>query len=104
MMHRTRAAYGIGPLDRMLLGFFETNVNGREVIAHLGDTGAFHTSLHLFIDDNTGLYASFNSGGEQGAVNGVRIALFHAVRRPLFPGPAGHAAGAGGDGAPSMRR
>ena len=85
-MHRTRAAYGIGPLDRMLLGFFETNVNGREVIAHLGDTGAFHTSLHLFIDDNTGLYASFNSGGEQGAVNGVRIALFHQFADRYFPG------------------
>lgn len=86
MMHRTRASYGIGPLDRMLLGFFETNVNGREVIAHLGDTGAFHTSLHLFIDDNTGLYASFNSGGEQGAVNGVRIALFDQFADRYFPG------------------
>jgi CubicO group peptidase (beta-lactamase class C family) len=86
MMHRTRAGYGIGPLDRMLLGFFETNVNGREVIAHLGDTGAFHTSLHLFIDDNTGLYASFNSGGEQGAVNGVRIALFDQFADRYFPG------------------
>jgi CubicO group peptidase (beta-lactamase class C family) len=84
-MHRTRAP-GIGPLDRMLLGFFETNVNGREVIAHLGDTGAFHTSLHLFIDDNTGLYASFNAGGEQGAVNGVRIALFHQFADRYFPG------------------
>ena len=85
MMHRTRAP-GIGPLDRMLLGFFETNVNGREVIAHLGDTGAFHTSLHLFIDEGTGLYASFNSGGEQGAVNGVRIALFHQFADRYFPG------------------
>ena len=26
------------PLNRMELGFFETNINGREVIAHLGDT------------------------------------------------------------------
>ena len=104
LMHRTRAAYGIGPLDRMLLGFFETNVNGREVIAHLGDTGAFHTSLHLFIDDNTGLYVSFNSGGEQGAVNGVRIALFEQFADRYFPGRPRHAAGAGGDGAPSMRR
>ena len=33
----------------MALGFFETDINGREVIAHLGDTGAFHTSLHLFL-------------------------------------------------------
>ena len=34
----------------MELGFFETNINGREVIAHDGDTVAFHTSLHLFIE------------------------------------------------------
>ncbi|MGZ8282987.1 MAG: serine hydrolase domain-containing protein [Allosphingosinicella sp.] len=85
-MHRT-AAPGIGPLDRMLLGFFETNINGRNVIAHLGDTGAFHTSLHLFLDENTGLYASFNSGGEQGAVNGVRIGLFEQFADRYFPAP-----------------
>jgi hypothetical protein len=35
------------PLNRMELGYFETNVNGREVIGHLGDTEFFHTSLHL---------------------------------------------------------
>jgi CubicO group peptidase (beta-lactamase class C family) len=85
MMH-TSAAPGIGPLDRMMLGFFETNINGRRVIAHLGDTQAFHTSLHLFMDENTGLYASFNSGGEQGAVNGVRIGLFEQFANRYFPG------------------
>lgn len=76
----------IPPLDRMLLGFFETDINGRDVIAHLGDTTAFHTSLHLFLDEETGLYASFNSGGEQGAVNGVRIALFEQFADRYFPG------------------
>src|SRR5262249_53978906 len=49
------------PLNRMELGFFETNLNGREVIAHLGDTDVFHTSLHLFLKENVGLYVSFNS-------------------------------------------
>ena len=34
------------PLNRMELGFFETNINGREVTGHLGDTIAFHTSFH----------------------------------------------------------
>src|SRR5205823_5029579 len=48
------------PLNRMELGFFETNINGREVIAHLGDTEAFHTSLHLFLNENVGFYVSFN--------------------------------------------
>ena len=86
MMHST-ALTVIPPLDRMLLGFFETNINGETVIAHLGDTGAFHTSLHLFLDKNTGLYASFNSGGENGAVNGVRVGLFEQFANRYFPGP-----------------
>ncbi len=45
MMHTSIKKY-VPPLDGMALGFFETDINGREVIAHLGDTGAFHTSLH----------------------------------------------------------
>jgi len=84
-MHTTPGP-AVGPLDRMMLGFFETNINGRQVIAHLGDTEAFHTSLHLFLDGNTGLYASFNSGGEEGAVNGLRIALFEQFADRYFPG------------------
>ena len=75
----------VPPLDGMALGFFETDINGRDVIAHLGDTGAFHTSLHLFLDEGTGLYASFNSSGEEGAVNGVRITLFEEFANRYFP-------------------
>jgi len=64
------------PLNRMELGFFETNVNGRDVIAHLGDTEGFHSSLHLYMDDGVGLYLSVNSGGRDGASNTLRSALF----------------------------
>ena len=55
LMHDSPYAGGLGPLNRMELGFFETNINGREVIAHLGDTEFFHTSLHLFLQDRIGL-------------------------------------------------
>ena len=84
VMHTSVKRY-VPPLDGMALGFFETNINGREVIAHLGDTGAFHTSLHLFLNDGVGLYASFNSAGEQGAVNGVRVSLFEQFADRYFP-------------------
>jgi hypothetical protein len=84
MMHTSIKKY-VPPLDGMALGFFETDINGRDVIAHLGDTGAFHTSLHLFLNDGVGLYASFNSSGEQGAVNGVRISLFEQFADRYFP-------------------
>ena len=78
------------PLNRMELGFFETNVNGHEVIGHLGDTEAFHTSLHLFMQDGVGLYASFNSPGKAGAVQNLRTQLFMDFADRYFPytGPA----------------
>ncbi|WP_292964958.1 serine hydrolase domain-containing protein [Novosphingobium sp. UBA1939] len=80
----------VPPLNRMELGFFETNVNGREVIGHLGDTEAFHTSLHLFMKDGIGFYVSFNSGGRQGASGDLRNALFmdFADRYLPYAGPA----------------
>ena len=75
----------IPPLNRMQLGFFETNVNGRQVNAHLGDTQGFHTSLHLFMDDRVGLFVSFNSGGKEGAVGTLRGTLFHDFADRYFP-------------------
>lgn len=72
------------PLNRMELGFFETNVNGRDVIAHLGDTEGFHTSLHLYMGDGVGLYLSVNSGGREGAAGTLRSALFHDFSNRYF--------------------
>ena len=76
----------IPPLNRMELGFFETNVNGHQVNAHLGDTEGFHTSLHLFMNDGVGLFFSFNSGGKAGAAGTLRGALFHDFADRYFPG------------------
>ena len=73
------------PLNRMELGFFETNINGREVIGHLGDTSAFHTSLHLFMKEGVGLYVSFNSPGKAGAVGALRTAVFEDFSDRYFP-------------------
>jgi CubicO group peptidase (beta-lactamase class C family) len=73
------------PLNRMELGFFETNINGHEVIAHLGDTEWFHTSLHLFLKQNVGFYVSFNSLGKQGAAGSLRAALFEDFADRYFP-------------------
>jgi hypothetical protein len=74
------------PLNRMELGFFETNINGREVIAHLGDTEQFHSSLHLFLKEGVGFYVSFNSAGKGGASGGLRGALFEDFADRYFPG------------------
>ncbi len=75
----------VPPLNRMELGFFETNINGREVVGHLGDTEAFHTSLHLFRKEGVGLYISFNSPGKEGAVGPLRTAVFQDFADRYFP-------------------
>jgi len=76
------------PLNRMELGFFETNINGRQVIGHLGDTDVFHTSLHLFMREGTGFYVSFSSAGKGGAVGPLRGALFQDFADRYFPNTA----------------
>ncbi|MEI4508409.1 serine hydrolase domain-containing protein [Sphingopyxis sp. CCNWLW253] len=85
MMHDTPLTI-LPPLNRMELGFFETNINGRQVIAHLGDTQLFHTALHLFTNENIGLYMSFNATGEQASVGPVRRALFEDFADRYLPG------------------
>lgn len=74
------------PLNRMELGFFETNINGRQVIGHFGDTQYFHTALHLFLREGVGFYVSFNSLGRQGAAGSLRTALFEGFADRYFPG------------------
>ncbi|MET0265406.1 MAG: serine hydrolase domain-containing protein [Duganella sp.] len=76
----------IGPLNRMELGFFETNINGRDVIAHLGDTESFHTALHLFRKEGVGIYVSFNGPGKAGATGVLRHALFQDFADRYLPG------------------
>ena len=76
------------PLNRMELGFFETNINGHEVIAHLGDTDSFHTSLHLYLQEGVGFYVSFNSLGKDGAAGKLRNALFFDFSDRYFPAAA----------------
>jgi uncharacterized Tic20 family protein len=87
MMHTTRAGYGIGPLPRMLLGFYEANINGQHVISHGGDTGAFHSEFFLFTDAHVGLFVSFNSAGRGGAALPSRRAMFEQFADRYFPAP-----------------
>jgi|HubBroStandDraft_1064217.scaffolds.fasta_scaffold00039_50 CubicO group peptidase (beta-lactamase class C family) len=84
MMHNSPLTT-LPPLNRMELGFFETNINGHEVIGHLGDTQYFHTSLHLFLKENVGFYVSFNSPGKAGAAGSLRNALFQDFADRYLP-------------------
>ncbi len=85
-MHSTPSDM-IPPLNRMLLGFYESNVNGRRVITHAGDTEWFHSELNLLPDDRVGLYLSVNSQGKEGAAGPTRTMLFQQFVERYFPGP-----------------
>ncbi len=74
-------------LNRMLLGFYEQTRNGRRIIGHGGDTEWFHSNLHLYLDQNVGLFVSMNSSGKEGATHHVRSSLFEGFTDRYFPGP-----------------
>ncbi|GFE84208.1 FmtA-like protein [Steroidobacter agaridevorans] len=75
------------PVNGMALGFFEANRNGQRIIEHGGDSQVFHSQLVLFMDQGVGLFMSFNSTGKEGAVGGVRTALFEQFTDRYFPAP-----------------
>lgn len=74
-------------VDRMVLGFYEQNRNGRHIISHAGDTAWFHSDLYLFLDDNVGLFISLNSAGKEGAAGKIRKAVFEQFTDRYLPGP-----------------
>lgn len=92
MMHTTGQA-SVGPLNRMMLGFYETSVNGHRAIAHGGDTQWFHSDLQLFPDDGIGIFVSMNSSGREGATGHVRNALVSNFADRYLPGKAEPAPG-----------
>jgi CubicO group peptidase (beta-lactamase class C family) len=87
LMHGT-AAPVIPPLNGMLLGFYQRNVNGRRIIGHDGDTQYFHSMLSLFPDDGIGIFLSVNSSGIQGAAGTIRTALLDGFIGRYLPNPA----------------
>jgi CubicO group peptidase (beta-lactamase class C family) len=87
LMHTTNNT-PIPGLQSISLGFYQSNINGHRVDSHGGDTVAFHSDLHLFLNDGVGLFVSFNSPGTQGAAHGLRNALLEEFADRYFPGPA----------------
>ena len=75
------------PLPGVALGFYHEDRNGHVIVGHAGDTGLFHSDLHLFLNDDVGLFVSFNSAGKQGAVAPLRSLLFREFIERYFPAP-----------------
>lgn len=85
-MHSTKLTL-LPPLNRMALGFYEKDINGRRVVGHGGDTQFFHSNLSLFLDEGVGLFVSVNSAGTNGASGPLRSALFDGFANRYFPAP-----------------
>ena len=102
-MHGTGQT-SVGPLNRMMLGFYETTVNGHRAIAHGGDTQWFHSDLQLFLDDNIGIYVSINSSGKDGSARLIRDGLFTGFVNRYLPGPERQGATASTKRPPSSTR
>ncbi|MFL5448410.1 MAG: serine hydrolase domain-containing protein [Gemmatimonadales bacterium] len=86
LMHATALTL-MPAVNRMVLGFYETNRNGHRAIAHGGDTFWFHSDLHLFIDDGIGIFISLNSPGKDGAAGPIRTAVFEQFADRYLPAP-----------------
>lgn len=71
----------------MAVGFFERDRNGHRVREHGGDTQYFHSKLAMFMDDDVGIFVSFNSTGKQGAAGTIREAVFAQFADRYFPAP-----------------
>jgi CubicO group peptidase (beta-lactamase class C family) len=76
------------PLPGYALGFYHEDRNGQVIIAHGGDTGVFHSDLHLYLTSGVGLFMSFNSVGKAGAVATLRSQIFREFTDRYFPAPA----------------
>jgi CubicO group peptidase (beta-lactamase class C family) len=83
-MHARQEGWPAG-MNAMALGFYEQNMNGHRVIAHGGDTEAFHSDLLLILDANTGLFVSYNSAGRPDHGDN-RGNLFVKFMNRYFPG------------------
>lgn len=84
---QTTMLRAVPPSLGMAVGFFERDRNGHRVREHSGDTQYFHSKLAMLMDDDVGMFVSFNSTGKQAASVTLREALFAQFTDRYFPAP-----------------
>jgi len=84
LMHSPQSRMAPG-LNGFALGFYQENRNGLRIIGHAGDTTPFHSDLHLLLDEDVGVFMSFNSLGKEGEAGKVRENVFRAFLDRYFP-------------------
>ncbi|MEO8778524.1 MAG: serine hydrolase domain-containing protein [Rhodanobacter sp.] len=84
LMHSPQSSMAPG-MKGFDLGFYQESRNGQRIIGHAGDTDAFHSDMHLLLDQHVGLFMSFNSAGKDAEVGRLRTALFRAFLDRYYP-------------------
>lgn len=82
LMHSAQFV-AVPPLNSMCLGFYEETRNAQRIIGHGGDTGWFHSDVHLIPAANVGFFVSYNSAGK-GQIS-PRTALWNQFLNRYFP-------------------
>ena len=85
-MHARQPGPWPDAINAMCLGFYEESQNGHRIIGHGGDTGSFHSDLHLLLGDNVGFFVSYNSPGRDDV--SPRGVLFDKFMERYFPNTA----------------
>ena len=75
----------VAGMNGMDLGFYDENRNGLRIIGHGGDTGVFHSDLHLLLARGVGFVIMLNSTGNAGAAERVRVSIFRSFLDRYFP-------------------
>jgi CubicO group peptidase (beta-lactamase class C family) len=85
-MHATQFT-PVPPLNGMALGFYREDFDGQPIVAHAGDTGSFHSDLHLYLNQGVGIFMSMSGGKGQAAElgEGLRSVLFREFTDRYFP-------------------
>lgn len=79
---------GLAAGERMTLGFFTEDRNGRRILGHGGDTDYFHSHLQIYPDDQAGIFVTFNSSGPtETETIGLRESVLSGFADRYFPGP-----------------
>jgi len=84
LMHTPTSRMAPG-MNGFALGFYQEDRNGLHIIAHAGDTAAFHSDMHLLLDKDVGFFISLNSLGTDGAAENVRTGIFRAFLDRYYP-------------------
>ena len=84
LMHSPQSRMAPG-MNGFALGFYQEDRNGLRIIGHAGDTTPFHSDLHLLLDQNVGIFMSFNSLGKDAEVGRLRENVFREFLDRYFP-------------------